>query len=166
MATRCRMASSALRAEGRTRGGGRPRRLACEPVARRRAHRRREAMLAGMRIARLCDSRVLCGGVRSSATSTARGAGRRAMASRNMATDPDDGNWPPLSDEDRRGIARIRRQIDEEFGVAPDAPRWLDRWRRPLLLALVGVAVGCAGCVVWSPRLSASRATEPPRPAV
>ena len=94
------------------------------------------------------------------------GAGRRAMANRNMATDPDDGNWPPLSDEDRRGIARIRRQIDEEFGVAPEAPRWLDRWRRPLLLVLVGVAVGCAGGVVWYNLLSASRATESPRPAV
>lgn len=36
----------------------------------------------------------------------------------------DDDDWPPLTDEDRRGIARIREQLDAQFAAyaAPAAP--------------------------------------------
>jgi hypothetical protein len=74
-----------------------------------------------------------------------------------------DDDWTGLTDEDRRGIARIRRQLDQEFGIETEAPRGFGRWRRPLVVAAV-VALSLAGGVVTWEWLPASRTTEPLRP--
>jgi len=55
-----------------------------------------------------------------------------------------DDDWPALSDEDRRGITRIRRELDEEYGVLdddavaaqmPQPSTAVTRWARSLLVA-------------------------------
>jgi hypothetical protein len=69
---------------------------------------------------------------------------------------PDD--WPALSDEDRLGIARIRRELDAEYGavddaevVAPPAPQpsaALTRWARSLVLATALVVTIMGGAAL------------------
>ena len=60
----------------------------------------------------------------------------------------DEHDWPPLTDEDRRRIAEIRRQLDRELDAFDAKPARRRRgWRRPLALAAV-VGAALSGSVL------------------
>jgi len=77
-------------------------------------------------------------------------------------------DWPPLTDEDRRRIARIRRQLDQEFGGEDDVTPQVERRHRPLTLAVVvaaAVGLSIVGDTGTRPSMTVTR-TAPPGPAV
>jgi len=82
-------------------------------------------------------------------------------------------DWPALSDEDRRGIARIRRELDEEYGAldddevaarTPPASLGATRWARSLLVA-TALIVTITGAVALLNLPGAPRRSVPSAPS-